>query len=361
MHTSYMPAFKQAVKLLVIGAILIACLWFVYETISIIFLFFFALVITMVLNAPVVWLMRKGMGRTGAGLIVFTVLVLFVAGMFWLVIPRILEQGSTLINNLPEYFRGLQQQVAGLLQHYPALQKDVMDDAVITDNLPSLRRVFLGVGRFSLSLLQALFLLVIFLSIVAYMLLNPVPLIKTFLGFFAQQKRPKVVQALSQASTMMVGWLWANFVVGLMEAIIVFFFLSFMGVPGVWIWAGLALFGELIPRLGFYIMAMPPVLIGLSISPATAAWVLVFYLVLSELMSDFVMPRIRAKAMNLHPVATLFALMAMVVAFGFFGALVATPAMAFIKAFYDAFYEGGKADEALNEQAERVLRREGGG
>lgn len=349
--------YKNALKLLIVGAGLIAGLWFMYETISILFLFFFALVIAMVLNAPVMWLLRKGWSRTAAGLLVFFALVVFIVGLFWLVIPRILEQGSSLVYNLPSYLGSLQHQVANLLKDYPTLQQDVMKEAFITDNLPSLRKVFLGVGQLSLSLLQGLFLLVIFLSIVAYILLNPEPLIRTLLGFFSPAKRIKVANSLSQASTMMVGWIWSNFVVGLMDAIIVFLFLSYMNVPGVWIWAGLALFGEMIPRIGWYIMAVPPTLIAFSISPTTALWVLVFYLLLSEIMGDFVIPRIRAKAMNLHAVATLFALMTMVAAFGFFGALVATPAMAFVKSFYDNFYGDQIDDKEMKKEVAIVMER----
>lgn len=32
--------------------------------------------------------------------------------------------------------------------------------------------------------------------------------------------------------------------------------LTYMEVPGVWVWTGLALFAELVPKLGLYIMAV---------------------------------------------------------------------------------------------------------
>lgn len=158
---------------------------------------------------------------------------------------------------------------------------------------------------------------------------------------------------------MMVGWMWSNLVVGSMEAAAVFFFLTYMDVPGVWIWVGLALFAEMVPKLGLYIMAIPPVLIALSIDPMTALWVLVFYLALNEIMGDLVMPRVRASTMDLHPVSSLLMMLAMASAFGLVGALVATPITAFIKAYYEEFFlqkESAEVDDT--EEIEIILTRE---
>ncbi len=102
-------------------------------------------------------------------------------------------------------------------------------------------------------------------------------------------------------------------------------------------------------------MAIPPTLIALSIDPLTALWVLVFYLSLNEIMFDFVMPRIRASTMDLHPVSTIFVMLTMGSAFGFIGALIATPLTAFIKAFYEEFYLASVPKESIDEQIDIVL------
>ncbi len=345
------------VKLLFIAAFIIVGLWFVHEIVSTLFFFFFAVVLTMVLNAPVMWLMNRKFSRTSAALLVFLGLVIFLVGIFWLVIPRLLEQGSSLLANLPDYYLDLKKQVVSLLDNYPALQKKLLENSSLEDSLPSTRRIVIGVGRFSLSLVGGIFFFIIFLSVVAYMLINPVPLIETYLLFFSENKRPQAAEAMAKSSKMMEGWLWANFVVGVIEAICVFFFLAFMGVPGIWVWAALALFGQLIPRLGFYMMAVPPILIGLSISPATGLWVLVFYIVLDEITADFIMPHIRATVMNLHPVLSLFAMLAMASAFGLAGALVATPFIAFVKAFVETFYFSRIDKTGLQQQVDVVLKR----
>lgn len=357
--THYSPdrKYKSSVKLLFLAASLLFGLWFAYETIGILFLFFFAIVLTLVLNAPTMWLISKKIPRTAAALIVFFAMLIFLFLMGWLVVPKILEQISALFTNLPTYYQDLKAELSLLLKDYPTLQEKLLDSSSLEDNLPSAVNVVTNIGLFSFSLIGIIFLLVMFFSIVVYMLINPAPLLETYLTFFPEEKRPQAAHALARASKMMVGWMWSNFVVGSIEAIAVFFFLSYMNVPGVWIWVGLALFAEMVPKLGLYIMAIPPVLIALSINPLTAFWVLVFYLVLNEITGDFIMPRIRASTMNLHPVSTLFVMLAMASAFGLIGALVATPLTAFIKAYYEEFFLSNSSNKKIKEEIDIILER----
>ena len=111
-----------------------------------------------------------------------------------------------------------------------------------------------------------------------------------------------------------------------------------MEVPGALVWAALAFFSDFIPRIGGYVMAIPPVVLSLTLGPMTAVWVAVFYLVSTEILGSVVAPKIRGATMAIHPVAIIFFTLAFALAFGLIGALVATPAAAFASAFYSEFY-----------------------
>ncbi len=349
--------YKNSVKLIVIGTLLVFGLWFAYETIGVLFLFFFAVVLTLVLNAPTMWLVSKKIPRTVAALIVFFILLIFLFLIGWLVIPKILEQASSLVTNLPIYYQDLKSQLSNVLQDYPSLQKKLLSSSNLEDSLPSTVQLVTNIGRFSFSIVGGIFILVMFFSIVLYMLISPAPLLDSYLNFFSKENKPKAAHALARASNMMVGWMWSNLVVGSMEAVAVFIVLSYLDIPGVWIWVGLALFAEMVPKLGLYIMAIPPVLIALSIDPLTALWVLIFYLVLNEIMGDLVMPKVRASTMNLHPVSSLFVMLAMASAFGIMGALIATPLTAFIKAYYEEFFLDKDPENLATEDINTILER----
>ncbi len=146
------------------------------------------------------------------------------------------------------------------------------------------------------------------------MLMNPKPLLEMYLSCFPDVKKEKASQAFAYASRMTIGWMWSNVVAGAFRSVIVWFFLYFMNIPGVVGVAGVTFFAELIPKLGFYIMAVPPILVAFAISPTTALWVVLFYIILDEIIGDFVIPRIRSKTMKIHPVSTLVMLMLMTAA-----------------------------------------------
>ncbi|MBC7826507.1 MAG: AI-2E family transporter [Chitinophagaceae bacterium] len=351
--------YKNLSKLIYLAAGLFVTIWFAYEVIQVILLFFFAIVITIVLNAPTAWLEKRKVRRTLAALIVFFVFLIFLTALGWLIIPKIVYQVQLLIADLPQLLRNLNHRITSWLGENASINDQIQSGTGgISEQLPSAQIILSGISRYSLSFLGSILLFIFFLCLVAYMLINPRPLLELYLSFFTESKREKAAVAFANASVMTIGWMWSNVVAGGIRAVIVFFFLLFMNIPGVWIWAGVTFFAELIPRIGFYIMAVPPILIALSIDPVTAMWVAVFYLVLDEIMGDFVIPHIRASTMKIHPVSLLVMLLAMVTVFGLMGALIATPLTAFIKAYYEAFFEKKAAPETTKHQVDLMLYRD---
>lgn len=350
---------KSLTRLLYLAAGLFIAIWFAFEIIQVILLFFFAIVITIVLNAPTAWLEKKKIRRTIAALIVFFLFLIFLIGLGWLIIPKIVYQLQLLIADLPQLLRNLNNRVISWLGEEAALSSELKagKGPGLVDQLPSAQVIITGISRYSVSFLGSVLLFIFFLCLIAYMLINPRPLLELYLSFFSEQKRQKAATAFANASVMTIGWMWSNVVAGAIRAVVVFFFLLFMNIPGVWIWAGVTFFAELIPRIGFYLMAIPPILIALSIDPITAMWVAIFYLALDEIMGDFVIPHIRASTMKIHPVSLLIMLLAMVTVFGLMGALIATPLTAFIKAYYEAFYEKKMEAAKTKKQIDLMLYR----
>ena len=79
---------------------------------------------------------------------------------------------------------------------------------------------------------------------------------------------------------------------------------------------------------------------------------LVFYIVMQELVGDLVATYVRSKTMQLHPAMLIIAVLALAAAFGIVGALIATPLVGFIKAYYEEFW---LADRRLTRT--RLIRR----
>ena len=349
--------YKSLSRLVYLAAGLFVAIWFLHEILQVILLFFFAIVFTIVLNGPVTWLEKRKMRRTVASLVVFFSVLLCLGLLAWMVVPKMVTQIKLLVNNLPTYLDSLNTRVSKWLGDYGNEQQkaQTMTNAIVS--LPPVSSIINSVGQYSIQLFKNFLLIIFFFCLVIYMLLRPRPLLEVYLSLFPDTKKGKAAEAFSYASVMTIGWMWSNVLAGAIRAVIVWFFLYFMGIPGVWVWAGVTFFAELIPRIGFYIMAVPPILIAFSISPVTALWVAIFYIVSDEIIGDFVIPRIRSSTMKIHPVFILIMIVSMSAAFGVMGAFIATPLAAFIKAYYETFHKKELKEEKHDENIDRMLYR----
>lgn len=347
-------------KAILLAACIFVLLWLLSKMISAILLLLFAIVMAVIINAPVTRLEKRGMKRGWACLIVFGLIALSLVLLGWLVVPKISEQLQSLIYDLPTYADQLSKQAASWFQSVPAISNEIKRGGNdLSTWLPSVPQTLTRIGNFSLSLLAGILIFIIFVSMVVYAVINPRPLFEIYFLWFPASKRETAAKAFQDASVMLAGWFRSNLIGGTIEGICSVIILTILGVPGAWVWGAMALLAQLIPRLGFYIMSVPPILVALSVSPTTALWVTIFFLAMDEIMGDFVMPRLRSSAMSIHPVSIMFLVLAMGSAFGFIGALLATPLAAIIKAYYYTFYvKEDEQSKTLQKQIDEVMRTE---
>lgn len=331
--------FRTVTSLILYTVGVVILLWFLYQILDVVLIGLFAMVFGLIINAPVSKLEKKGMKRWLACLIVFSIIFAVSIGLFWMIVPQLSDQVNGLIQDLPKYYAGVTDYFDKVLQNFPELRKEVdQSEASVSSAMPDIGNAVKSIGSFSLSLVSNIFIFIVFVCMIVFFVGNPKPLVELYLTLFPVRQREKAKNAVVNTSVMLVGWMKSNVIAGTLEAVLVYGFLTWMEVPGALVWAALAFFAELVPKLGFYIMAIPPTLVALSVSPMTAFWCLVFFLILNELVSDFLMPKLRASTMNIHPVSSLFMLLAGAAAFGLIGALLATPLSAIIKAYYEQFY-----------------------
>ena len=349
--------YKTIRRALTHAAFLIVLLWLLFKIVNVLMLVLLAVILVLIINVPVAWLEKRKIKRGLACLIVFGIIAICIALMFWLIVPKISVQLTALINNLPAYADQLSKNISSWFNSNNKINTAIEGEGIeLSKLIPSLPDMLISVGNYSLSLLSSILVFIIFISMVVYAVVNPRPLLQFYFSFFAPAKREKAKNALFNTSAMLNGWMKANLIGGGIEAVCVTVFLNIMNVPGAWVWGAIALFAILIPKIGFFIMAVPPILVALSINPLTALWVTIFFLGLDEIMGDFILPKIRSTTMNLHPVSTIVAVLIMGSAFGLIGALLATPVTAIIKAYYEAFFSTRvKRDKQMNSRIDAII------
>jgi predicted PurR-regulated permease PerM len=100
--------------------------------------------------------------------------------------------------------------------------------------------------------------------------------------------------------------------------------------------AGIA---ELIPYVGPWLGAAPPVLYALVQHPLSALWVALLFLGIQQLEGHVVVPKVMGHSLRLHPLLVIFGLLAGGEIYGFPGILVALPLLAAARAAWEFFSE----------------------
>ena len=351
--SSLVKAFSFAIAIVVF-------IWFLHIAVTAVLLFLLAIVFAVIINSAVAWLEKKKIPRGLATIIVF-LLIFLVFGLFsWLLIPTVSLQLKNLMLNMPVYVGKIENMLSAWNTEYFHSGKAPAHQDGIASNLPSITNALWKIGGYSLSLLTSVLLFLIFVSLTAYMVIYPRPLLRFYLSLFPLHQRDKAQNAFVKSSFMLIGWMRANLIGGIIEGVCVVVFLSIMNIPGAWVWGVLAFMCQMIPKVGFFILSIPPTLVALAMSPITALWVFVFFLVLDEILGDFIMPRIRSNAMNLHPATIIFFLLVMGAAFGFIGIILSTPIAAFLKSFYEEFYLSAlKPDPKLEQRVDAMINHPG--
>lgn len=345
--------FRTLAKALLLAAALVVALWFVHEVRRALLVLAVAGIVGVFLNAPVTWLERKGISRPRATLAVLLGLLAIAGALGWLVLPRLAQEVPRLLERTPELVTGVAERLSAYFGESPEVERQL---SRLVDWVVGL---FRGMWQHAGSLVGAFVLGIFVLAMVLYMLADPRPLLRTYLLLLPARLREPGARAFARSSEMIVWWAVSNVVLGTIRAVATFFFLQFMGVPGALLWSLLAFVTALIPQIGFYLMAIPPVVVSLSLGFRTALWVALFFWAFDTLLGNFVAPRIRGTAMDLHPAYLLAVTLLMAFAFGPVGVLIAAPVAGVASAYLDEFYLAGRSgDERLGERVESMLQRE---
>ena len=99
-------------------------------------------------------------------------------------------------------------------------------------------------------------------------------------------------------------------------------------------WAGVT---ELIPYLGPWLGAIPPIAYALVVHPISAVWVALLFLGIHQVEGHVVVPNVMGNALRLHPLLVIFGLAAGFELYGLPGALVALPVLAVCRALWEFF------------------------
>lgn len=159
-----------------------------------------------------------------------------------------------------------------------------------------------------------------------------------FLRLIPPTKRERVDLALERSGNSLRRWMIGTVINMVLVALLVLVGLWIIGVPSAVALAVIAGLLEFIPILGPILAAVPAIAVALTVSPVTALWVTLLYVVVQQIEGDVITPVVMRGAARMPPALTVLFQSLMAVVFGFIGLLLAVPILAAVLALVETLY-----------------------
>ncbi|HKD95051.1 MAG TPA: AI-2E family transporter [Gaiellaceae bacterium] len=349
---------------LVLLPLLLLLVWTVAGAVRhVLFLFLVSLLIALLLNPLVRGLGRAKVPRGGAVALVYLAFAAVVALAILALALVVVQQTRNAAHRVDKYFTvdsghpprtGAQQDLArlqGWLDHNHLgsihVEKEgrkFLDQVGTADVQKYTTRALHWAEGAGLTVVTLLFDAVLLVVVSIYMLLDMQRLTEAVDRRFPPHGRGGLIVRMEQAVASYVrGQLFLSLIIGVSVGLGLWILGVVGAVPngdryaaafGAW-----AAVTELIPYIGPWLGAIPPVLYALVHDPLSAVWVALLFLGIQQLEGHVVVPKVMGHSLRLHPLLVIFGLLAGGEIYGFAGILVALPLLAAGRAAWEFFAE----------------------
>lgn len=319
-----------------------------------------AIMLYLAIRPLVGWLHRHGVSKQVGIIIGYGIMLVFVAGFLFLLIPMMLGQVRTITARLPEYYtllKGLMvQSNIALLQLAASYLPPEVDLARLPQLLLPTASAEGATPAAAVTPLSAYGLLInsfLFIAIFAmafYWMRDRDKIIYQFLLLFPTAQRERVEQLIEEVEQK-VGYFYQGQLL-LCSAVGGVSFLAYwlVGLPYALTLGAFAFIFEAVPMIGPLLGAIPAVLIALTISPTMTVIVIGINSLVQFLENNVLVPRIMDRTVGVNPILTVLAIAGFTTMLGLPGALLAVPLAAIIQLLFERvvfhFRAGEESDGA---------------
>jgi len=313
-------------------ALAIFLVWFLYVIRDIVVLFFIVLVIVAALG-PLVDRMSKHIPRFLSVIILSIVFLGLLGAIGYLIVPPIITQLKTLAINLPII-------ISKLGPIYQSIQHSIGNYQEGLFNLSSqLGKISSGLYSTTLGFVSGIVAFFTILVLAFYLLLEQ-DAIKNFLHQTVPgERKEKIFEITKKIGQKMGGWLRGQVLMMLIIGVADSIALVSLGIPyalTLAVWGGIT---EVIPYIGPWLGLAPALIIAFTISPLKGLLILIAYVIIQQLESQFLVPKILGKAVGLSPVIIILALLIGAKLMGILGVIIAVPVAAALSVFIQEWPE----------------------
>lgn len=330
------------VLVLVVGG-----LWVLGRIASALVPFLISLVVVLLLRRPVKELEGRGVSRSLAVVICYVVSLGLLAVVALFVIPPMIDEFSEFAEDFPRYYDAavrlwerLQEQYVAI--EWPAWITEAADNARgsivawIAATSRNLAQLAIGVGGQILSFLLNLFLA----FALAFFVLRDLPTLKSeVLSLPGPARREESFKLAAEVTHVLEGFLRGQGLIAVIIGVFTAAGLAVLGVPYALLIGIIAGITNLIPYLGPFVGGAIAAISAAFVSPQLVVWTVLYILLIQQLESTFLQPKIMSDQVHLHPVLVILSLLIGATLGGLVGMLLAVPVAAVAKVVFVHYYE----------------------
>jgi predicted PurR-regulated permease PerM len=248
---------------------------------------------------------------------------------------------SDLIRRLPGYFDRLVAWFNGLVLTFPMIQTalgsiDLSGQIeAIAGQLAGVLTQALVVAQYAVGLLGGALDVFLTLILALYLTADAYRVRRYVIGFLPRDREEQAWRASSHIGERLGGWVRGMLLLCAVIGVLTYLGLTAIGVPYAMLLALIAAVGEAVPMVGPIFATIPAVIVATAYNPTMGLATLLLYLVIQQLENNLLVPRIMSRAVELHPLAVMVALLAGSELMGVAGAVLAVPVTAALSVVVD--------------------------
>ena len=299
--------------------------WLLMQISDILLLVFISLILTMALIPPTRRLERQGLPRIAAAGIVFAVLIGLIVGFFGLILPPLITQLQSVVDNLPEYSERIEsfiERYPPIYQRYEEIRQNGLESQISLpwdDLIVYLTELATGVAN------------IFFVLTLAFYLLIEGERAYTFTArYITPRLRYRIRRAFPELTRVVSGYVIGQAINSTLFAVFVYVLLITTGTPQPLLMAALAFVLDAVPIIGAPLATVPAVLLAATVSPGTAIVVLVAYIIYQQIEGYVIIPRVFGNTLQVTALAILLGVLVGALLLGIVGVILSLPITAAI-------------------------------
>ena len=303
--------------------------------------FVFAFFLAYAINPLVELLQKKGARREYAIITVYFILVLVMAVILGIILPRLVDDMTRVLNRLPELYKEFEMWGGRFNQFYwklPINLKPIVSQVIERMEI-LLRNSIIQLAETTVNLLSRVVLFIL-APVLAYYFSRDYPRLKQqSYSWLLQNLGVHWTRTLLKIDLVLKIYIRRQMLITLIVGALIGIGLNLLGFETAFLLGLMAGVLNLIPYFGPVLGAVPAVLLALLQSPWKALYVVFLFLIVNQLEVLLLVPRILGNSLQIHPITVVYLILVGNKVGGLIGMVFAVPLGAIILILLKSIYE----------------------